>query len=210
MAVESDLFKALLGLRHEPNVRSAIERVLSLSLQHTASDLGFIEITKPARERICSHASQLDDSIRTWSTNIIKEVLSTRKIVCTVAVDDERFRNLDSVKRHAIEAVLVAPLPLPLEGVVYLQRAPGHPLYTTADQEAIEFVARELADVALALLGKRTLRDLVAAATRSAVVDALHVHEGNVTTAAEQLDIGRTTLYRHAHKLGIEIDRNDD
>ncbi|MEM6664536.1 MAG: GAF domain-containing protein [Pseudomonadota bacterium] len=54
------------------------------------------------------------------------------------------------------------------------------------------------------LLGQRHVARDIAAIQRSAIRRALTRSAGNVSAAARQLGMGRTTLYRHMRELGIE------
>src|SRR5688572_15414265 len=90
-------------------------------------------------------------SIRTSiSRGIIARAISEgRTIETPSATDDDRFSDLGSVRQHAIQAVLCAPVGTsPPIGVIYLQGRTKPGSFSPADREHIELFARQLAPLA--------------------------------------------------------------
>jgi len=84
------------------------------------------------------------------SRGIIARALSEgRTIETPSATEDDRFADLGSVRQHAIQAVLCAPVgKAPPIGVIYLQGRTEPGTFTATDRERAELFARQLAPLA--------------------------------------------------------------
>lgn len=117
-----------LGMLDEPE--PLLEEALQLLVELTGAREGYIELTDddegPLRRWSAAEgcdASRVAEIRATTSSGIIAEAIATGEVVRTAsAMLDPRFGDRESVRDHAIEAVICAPLgrERPL-GVVYLQ-----------------------------------------------------------------------------------------
>ena len=96
------------------------------------------------------------DSIRqSISRGIVAEAIATGRTVDTPsALTDARFRDLGSVRRFRIQAVMCVPVSHPPIGVVYLQGRGQPGPFTSDDRANAELFARQLAPLADRLLAR--------------------------------------------------------
>lgn len=128
---ERDLYRKLLDLGHQTEIKPFLEEALALIVEITGAQRGYLEIlddrgpgfVKPLSiARGCSDV-EVAEIRAAFSSGVIAEALATGKtIIAASALLDPRFRDRGSVRRNKIEAVLCAPVGTsrPL-GVVYLQ-----------------------------------------------------------------------------------------
>jgi DNA-binding NtrC family response regulator len=167
LRLERDLFRRLLELGEQDDLRPFLEGALALIVEVTGARKGYLELSAPASARDAAGAPPFwiaegftDDELaaarREISTNIIAQALATGRTISTAsALDDPRFRGQESVQMARIQAVLCAPIAAaggaPI-GVVYLQgrKAPGP--FPEDDRGHAEIFARHLAPLADRLL----------------------------------------------------------
>ena len=128
---ERDLLLSILELSRHDAVEAFLDEALALIVEVSAARVGYIELRagrSPAGEPEWSRANGADGETlaairRSLSSGIIADSLAQEKTIETAsAVSDERFGQLESVRRHSIQAVLCVPIgSKPAFGVLYLQ-----------------------------------------------------------------------------------------
>lgn len=153
---ETQYYRGLLDLGRCPDPEALLRRSLELLVELTGAREAYIELEDAgARDRWWAargcDAERVDAIKASISQGIIAEAVATGETVLTAAAfDDPRFEDRESVRQHAIEAVICAPLgeDAPL-GVVYLQ-GPQEDLRVSAVevQQHVAYFARALAPFA--------------------------------------------------------------
>jgi Nif-specific regulatory protein len=166
---ERDLYKGLLLLNGRTELEPFLAEALRLVTEVVQAEQGYLELFEeraPAGERTWSTAAGYSDAeigeIRTLvSRGIIAEALGTGQVIVTPsAFLDPRFRDLASVQRSNIHAVLCAPIgPAPPLGVLYLQRRSLRDMFSDEDRACAEIFTTHLAPLAHALFQRRRLDD---------------------------------------------------
>jgi Nif-specific regulatory protein len=162
---ERDFFRRVLELDGNDDIVPLIEEALALIVEVTGAQQGFIELGDPDRSdprsrfqcaRACTEETV--ESIRArLSRGVIAEAIASGATVRSAcALTDPRFEQKRSVRRHAIGAVLCAPVgALPPIGVVYLQGRSEPGPFSAEDQLRAELLARHLAPLADRLVIRR-------------------------------------------------------
>jgi Nif-specific regulatory protein len=166
---ERDLYKGLLKLNAKTELESFLSDALGLVVDVVQAEQGYLELFEekaPAGERTWSTAAGYSDAeigeIRTLvSRGIIAETLGTGQVIVTPsAFLDPRFRDMASVQRSNIHAVLCAPIGgTPPLGVLYLQRRSLRDMFTDEDRACAEIFATHLAPLVHALFQRRRVED---------------------------------------------------
>jgi Nif-specific regulatory protein len=164
---ERDFFRRLLDLGGVEELEPLLDDALQLVVECTAAERAYLELFDDERGGAaywrgygCSDADV--DAIRARiSRGIIARAIAEGRTVDTPsALEDERFAELKSVRRHSIEAVLCAPVgTAPPLGVVYLQGRRGSGGFGPVDRERVELFARQLAPLADRLVSKQPGRE---------------------------------------------------
>lgn len=143
--LERDLYRGLLELSTEERPEDFIERALYLVVQIIGAHRGYLELTDPnAPEVNASDNEESGNGAQWWtsagwseaelarvrgevSSGIIAHAIAGGQVLnVSSAFLDPRFRELKSVRRSQIEAVLCVPIgSSPPMGVVYLQGRDG-------------------------------------------------------------------------------------
>ncbi len=167
IARERDLYRKLLDLGARDEIEPLLREALALIVDLAGARRGYLEI-QDERERdalaaprfwMASGCTEGDvDEIRAaFSQGVIAEAIATRQTIVTAsALQDPRFRDRRSVKKHRIEAVLCAPLggDAP-SGVLYLQGRLLRGPFTEDDRLHAETFARHVSALADRLLIRR-------------------------------------------------------
>lgn len=154
LTAERDLFRRLLDLGANEAIESFLREALGLIRQVSSARRGYIELQDDGdvASAIAEGFSDTDlaEVRAALSRGVIAEALATgRTIVSASALDDPRFRSLESVKENRIEAVLCAPIGTdPPIGVLYLQDRSEPGPFCEADRQRAELFARHLAPFA--------------------------------------------------------------
>jgi Nif-specific regulatory protein len=164
VASERDFYRRLLDLGGEQEIEPLLDQALALIVEVTGASVGYVELyDDDSTEPRYSKAFQLSDrdvaSIRaSISRGIIGRAISEgRTIETPSATADARFAELGSVRQHAIQDVLCAPVGAdPPIGVVYLQGRTRPGTFTSVDRERAELFARQLAPLADRLVRRRS------------------------------------------------------
>jgi Nif-specific regulatory protein len=155
-ANERDFYRRLLDLGGQHEIEPLLDEALALIVEVTSASMAYLELydddsTTPRFWRGRGITDKDVASIRTSISRgiIARAITEGRTIETPSASDDDRFSALGSVRQHAIQAVLCAPVGVdPPIGVIYLQgrRRPG--MFTPTDRERAELFARQLAPLA--------------------------------------------------------------
>lgn len=160
---ERDLYRRLLELGACEELEPFLREVLALIVQASRARKGYLEFYEPNEPQptlALAHGCEgpAEDSFRAGiSQGVMAEAMASRATVISAsALDDPRFRDRGSVRRHHIEAVLCTPLggdpPL---GVVYLQERIPSGSFDEADRRRAELFARYIGPFAERLLMRR-------------------------------------------------------
>lgn len=193
---ERDFYRRLLDLGGAAEVEPLLEQALALVVEVTRAEVAYLELhdddpddAAPPRywrghHVTCAEAATIRESI---SRGIIARTLADGRTVETPsALDDTRFEDLGSVRRHEIQAVLCAPIgTAPPIGVIYLQGTVRPGGFDATDRQRLELFARQLAPIADRLLAPRA---------RAAVTD--HTQEVRQRFRCPNL-IGRSRALAH-------------
>ena len=162
---ERDFFCRLLDLGSCDAIEPFIAEALALVCQIAQASQAYLELyddsLEPTRPAFTvAHGGDAEMFRAGASQGVILEALASRSTIVTAsAVDDPRFRERGSVRRHHIEAVLCAPIGVePPIGVIYLQGHAAGGAFTAADRLRIETFARHVAAFADRLLLRRRLQ----------------------------------------------------
>ncbi len=156
LASERDFYRRLLDLGGEQEIEPLLDQALALIVEVTEASVGYLELyddhsTQARYWRGYGLSDRDVASIRTSiSRGIIARAISEGRTIETAsATEDHRFSDLGSVRQHAIQAVLCAPVgKAPPIGVIYLQGRIKPGTFTTVDRERAELFARQLAPLA--------------------------------------------------------------
>jgi Nif-specific regulatory protein len=162
-ATERDFYRKLLDLGAQDEIEPLLERALALVVEITGAAAVYLELyddattdhEQPRYWRGHNVSAETVERIRSSiSRGIIAEAIASgRTIETPSAVDDPRFQDMGSVRTHAIQAVLCAPVGRPAIGVLYLQ---GQTMrFDDIDRERVELFARQLAPLAHRLVSRR-------------------------------------------------------
>jgi Nif-specific regulatory protein len=168
---ERDLYRRLLDLDGQRALEPFLAEALALVTDATGARCGYLELQgrdgaagpgeRYSIARGCS-SEELATIRFVISRGIVAEALATGRTVSTSsAALDPRFRERDSVRAAAIDAVLCAPIGEdPPLGVVYLSGRSGGPgPWSEADHALVERFARHLAPRAGRLLAECASRE---------------------------------------------------
>ena len=152
-ASERDFYRRLLDLGGKQELEPLLDEALALIVDVTSAITAYVELyddnsTAPRFWRGYRLSDQDLAKIRTSiSRGIIgRAVTEGRTIETPSASMDDRFSDLGSVRQHAIQAVLCAPVGVdPPIGVIYLQGRTRPGMFTAHDRECVELFARQLA-----------------------------------------------------------------
>jgi hypothetical protein len=118
---EGNLLRHLLGLPGADELERAFEEGLRLLAEATSASAAYLEVESEAGQ----FHSAYGDAETVGRGVIAHGFVNGTTIHSASARQDPRFRNLESVRRHAIEAIVCAPFESqhpPLMGAVYIQR----------------------------------------------------------------------------------------
>jgi len=161
---EGAFYRRLLELGAQSEIEPLLDEALALIVDVTGATTAYLEVYDEDTDQRFWRGHRLDASdveqIRSSISHgiIARSIAEGRTVETQSAQGDERFADLGSVQRHAIGAVLCAPIGKPPLGVVYLQDRTRPGSFGTRDREHAELFARQLATVADRLLAMRPRR----------------------------------------------------
>ena len=151
---ERDLYLRLLEIGRHKDLPPLLEDALALIVAVSGAERGYIELhvageSGPTPRWWIAEGfseAELEDVRRQLSSRIIAEALATGELIETAcALQDARFRELESVRANSIRAVLCAPIgrgrPV---GVLYLQGHLGGTPFTAEDRRRAAVCAEHL------------------------------------------------------------------
>lgn len=154
LQLERNLYRGLLGLDSRTSLEPFLNEALTLMLGVAGASQGYLEIFSESDEPGWWTAAGISDDeldvIRSMvSRGIIAEAIASETAVVTPsALLDPRFRDLGSVRRSRIEAVLCAPIgSAPPVGVLYLQGRTRAGTFSEEDLTCAQIFGRQLAPI---------------------------------------------------------------
>lgn len=161
---ERDLYRRLLELGSQEELRPFVEDALGLLCEATGAHQGYLELWAGNGDDLRWHAahdfseSQVEQVRSEISSGIIAEAIATGETVVTrSARSDERFEARESVRGAQIEAVLCAPIgSAPVLGVLYLQRRLDPGPFAPETTGLVETIAHHLVPYADRLISRET------------------------------------------------------
>lgn len=155
---EAGFYKALLDLGMATELDVLVEQALALVLRTGPGERGYLAVldhdgTVGWRAAHDLEGQDLEAIVASTSSGIARAAMDSGQTISTAsAMLDERFRDLESVRRNKVDAVLCVPIGSPALGVLVLQGRPGGPSFAAADIERAETFATHLAPYADRLL----------------------------------------------------------
>ncbi len=167
IAQERDFYRRLLDLGGEEELEPLLHEALGLIVNVTGANRAYLELydedgSEPRFWKGHGCSAEDVEAIRaSISRGIIARAIGEgRTIETPSALDDARFQDLGSVRRHEIQAVLCAPIGTrPPVGVVYLQGRTRPGPFGAVDRERAELFARQLAPLVDRLVVRRPGED---------------------------------------------------
>jgi GAF domain-containing protein len=139
------------------------------------------------------------DSDTPISRGVIAHAQSTgRPVESACARLDPRFRDLGSVHRNQVEAVLCVPILMPdLDGAVYVDRAVIPVAFSSSAFDVVKWFGHQFAEVADRIIPSeaRSLHHQTRRFQQQRVREALLRSNWNVASAARDLNITRNFVY---------------
>ncbi|MBX2802841.1 MAG: sigma-54-dependent Fis family transcriptional regulator [Myxococcales bacterium] len=148
-------YKALLDLGEASDLAGLAQQALDLVVRASPGRRGYLAILDRDGEIGWQAAQDLEGAdleavVASTSAGIVRTAMTSGQTVNTAsAMLDERFRDRESVRRHALAAVLCVPVGDPALGVLVLQ---GSDPFSDADIARTETFAKHLAPFADRLL----------------------------------------------------------
>jgi Nif-specific regulatory protein len=165
LRLERDLYLGLLNLNAGSALEPFLKDALHLLMRVAGAAQGYLEIFSEAEgagwwtAAGCSD-EELDAIRSVVSRGIIAEATASgRAIVTPSALLDPRFRDLGSVRRSRIEAVLCAPIGEPPVGVVYLQGRTQPEMFSEEDVARANIFGKHLAPLVHRLVDRQRESD---------------------------------------------------
>jgi Nif-specific regulatory protein len=160
---ERDFYRRLLDLGGQHEIEPLLGEALELIVGVTGASMAYLELydddsSQPKYWKGYRLSDRDMASIRSSTSRgiIARAITEGRTIETPSASLDERFSELGSVRQHAIQAVLCAPVGKdPPIGVIYLQGRTKPGSFTALDRERAELFARQLAPLADRLVRQR-------------------------------------------------------
>ena len=199
MGWEPAFYRRLLELSGPEEADRLLGRVVEVLARLTGAELAYLEILDLGDELRLGYTAAghgLEALRARIAPEIIRRVAGRIEPVATPsALRDERFRELESVQRNRIRAVLCVPLE-PIAGALYLQ---GAAPFTPADRAHAELCARQIGEQLLRRHGRAerlSLRRAMRLFQRHHVLAALERTGWNITAASRELAVARSYLYK--------------
>jgi Nif-specific regulatory protein len=203
--IENELLKKLLALPRAGEPDTEIASAIRLLVEVMNATTGYLELAAgdpPATQFRTGHDVAGGDSAETMCRGVIAQAIAGRTLIqSSSARADERLRDLGSVRRNEIEAIVCAPIATrDLVGAVCVQRSSRRGGFSESEIRLVEYFAQQLALVARRLAPTSAthpvaLREEMRRLQESLVRDALARTKGNVAQAARELRVARSFVY---------------
>jgi len=195
---ETKLLHFLVGLVRSEDLELALNESLRLLVAATAATTAYLELGNEAN--LVALAWPDKDSV---GRGVVAHAVSRGALVHSASArNDPRFRQLESVRRNSIDAVLCAPFEWgALTGAVYVHRSANPEPFSERHSDLLGAFVTHVGAVATRLLpdtntGDGTLRAQTRRFQEQVVRRALARTNGNVARTARDLRITRTFVYR--------------
>lgn len=163
---ERDFAFALLSLADSEEPAGLLQDALRALVEITGSVHGYVELRDEDEPVLAWHASE---GFAPAELGAVRQLLSSgimaatrargEMLRSTMASDDPRFADFESVKANAIEAVICGPLwAPPLEGVVYLQGRTTPLPFSERDEGYVRIFSRAVVSATQGLLASERKR----------------------------------------------------
>lgn len=216
-SVEYDLLKLLIGLPQSRAPGLELSALVRLLVEAMAATTGYVELVTGEDATLwfsTGHDVLGNDPVDVISRGTIERAIAEEEVIeSSSARTDPRLRDLPTVRREQIEALVCAPLDFgPLRGALCVQRSRSSGAFSPRHLVLVELFTEQLAQVA-SRLEQRTrrtitpLRDEMRRFQQALVREALAQAGGNVAKAARELKVARSFLYTLAEGGQIVIDR---
>ncbi len=202
--IENQLLKRLLGLPRSTEPEKEISTSVRLLAEVTGATTAYLELTAgdPPVPRFARgyDAAGADVADVICRGAIALSIAESTLIESKSARSDARFRDLGSVRRNEIEALLCAPIISgDLVGAICVQRRSQGGAFSDGDARVVEYFAQQFAMIAPRLAPSEPapvrLHDEIRRLQESLVRDALARTKGNVAQAARELHVARSFVY---------------
>lgn len=200
--VENELLVWMLGLPRSTQPAAALERAVQLLAEAsgaTAAHLELIAGDAPGPGIAAGHDVTGADAGDVICRGVIARAIVERAVIETPSArSDPRFRELGSVRKNEIEAVLCAPILVgEVIGAVCVQRRLRGDPFTEVERRLLDDFVQQLALVVNRIVATTpvTMRDEIKKLQTALVRDALVRCGGNVARAARELDVARSFIY---------------
>ena len=155
MLAERDFYRRLLELSGQDALEPLLASALALIVEVTRASVAYLELTddEGGEPRYWKGHRITPDEVSSIRASISRGIIARtlaegRTLTTDSALEDERFADQGSVRQHAIQAVLCAPIGTPPVGVVYLQGRTAPTGFDDGDRLRAELFARHLAPLA--------------------------------------------------------------
>jgi Nif-specific regulatory protein len=199
--IENDLLKKLLALPRAIEPHAEVTSAVGLLVEVLCATTGYLEIVAgdpPTPQFIHGHDVTGCDSAETICRGVIAQAIAEKAVIQSPSArEDDRFCDLGSVRRNAIEAIVCAPIDLgDLAGAVCVQRRRRTGGFSGSEVRVVEYFAQQLALVARRLVPRSpTLREETRRLQETLVREALARTRGTVAQAARELRVARSFVY---------------
>jgi Nif-specific regulatory protein len=163
-------FEALLEITAELNsiheLDQVLERVMDIAIETVSAERGFIVLKKSGKANqtdvVCARRFREENvnELVTMSTSVVKKVLSDGQSILTYdALEDDRFRNAESVQLHKIHSVICVPLKYDGDvlGAIYMDNRTNVGRF---NQESLDFLNAFSRQSAVAIINARVFQQL--------------------------------------------------
>jgi GAF domain-containing protein len=199
---ETALLKRLLALPRVGALPDEIAEALRLLVTAMAATTGYLEIVDgddPAPCFTTGHDVHGKDPAETICRGVIARSIAHNTIIeSSSARVDARFRELGTVRRGRIEAIVCMPIEAgDVAGAVCIQRNARPGAFSECELRLVDYFVQQLAVVArrLAPTGPAPMRDEIRRLQKNLVREALARTNGNVAQAARELRVARSFVY---------------
>ncbi len=165
---ERDLYLRLLELAHAEAIEPLLQDALRLAVEISGAERAYLRLNQEGDDEphpaSLAHECSTDD-LTTMESNISQGIIAEaiakgRTIQTPSALLDARFKDRQSVRMNEIEAVLCAPIGVPVPiGVLYLQGRPGGGPFGEDVLKLLEAFAKHVGFLTHNLLQKQAQED---------------------------------------------------
>jgi transcriptional regulator with GAF, ATPase, and Fis domain len=201
--IENELLKKLLALPRTEEPDKDLECAVRLLVEVLGATTAYLELVagdSPAPGFMTGHDAMGRAPAETISRGVIARAIAEQAVIqSSSARGDPRFRDLGSVRRYEIEAIVCAPIEIAdVVGAVCVQRSGRAGVFSDCELRVVEYFAQQLALVARRLVPPSPvvpLREEIKRVQANLVREALARSRGNVAQAARELKVARSFVY---------------